>query len=441
MPRTAQDVIKQMDDAGVRYVRLLFSDILGRLKGMSITRSEIEAVLEDGQGFDGSSIEGFVRIEESDLMAWPDLLSFRILPWEVAGQRIACVFCDIKKPDGTPYEGDPRNVLKRHVEVASKLGYTCYMGPEIEYFFFKNDGNTSVLDHDGYFDCDTSDQGAVVRKKCVMALEQLGMPVECAHHEVAPSQHEIDLKYQEALVMADFVQLYRLTIKEVALQNNLYATFMPKPLFAHNGSGMHTHQSLFKGGKNAFFSKDDEYNLSSLARQYVAGLLEHVPAFTLITNQWVNSFKRMVPGYEAPAYVSWGRRNRSSLVRIPMYRVGKENATRVELRSPDPACNPYLAFASMLASGLDGIQRQLKLGAPVEDNIFHMNDRARRRHKIKELPNSLENAIYAFEKSKLMRETLGDHVFDTLIANKWVEWDRYRVHVSQYELDEYLPVL
>jgi glutamine synthetase len=441
MPRTAQDVIKQMDDNGVRYVRLLFSDILGRLKGMSITRTEVEAVLEEGQGFDGSSIEGFVRIEESDLMAWPDLASFRILPWEIAGERVACVFCDIKLPDGSPYVGDPRHVLKRSLEKATERGYTFYCGPEIEFFFFKNDGNTSVLDHDGYFDYDTVDQGAVVRKKCVVALEKLGIPVECAHHEVAPSQHEIDLKYQEALVMADFVQLYRLTIKEVALQNDLYATFMPKPLFGQNGSGMHTHQSLFKGGKNAFFAKDDDYNLSSLARQYVAGLLAHVPEFTLVTNQWVNSYKRMVPGYEAPAYVSWGRRNRSSLVRIPGYRVGKENATRVELRSPDPACNPYLAFSVFLASGLDGIDRNLELAPPVEDNIFHMDDRARGRRKIKELPNSLENAIYAFEKSKLMREVLGDHIFETLIVNKWVEWDRYRIHVSQYELDEYLPVL
>ncbi len=441
MPRTVQDVIKEMDDSNVRYVRLLFTDILGRLKGMSITRSEIETVLEDGQGFDGSSIEGFVRIEESDLMAWPDLKSFRILPWEIAGEKVACVFADIKTPDDKPFEGDSRYVLRRTIERASKLGYKVYFGPEVEFFFFANDHSTEVLDHDGYFDYDTVDKGAVVRKKCVVALENLGVRVECAHHEVAPSQHEIDLKYQEALVMADFVQLYRLTIKEIALQNDLYATFMPKPLFGLNGSGMHCHQSLFKDGRNAFFDKNDPYNLSSIARHYLAGLLEHSQALTLITNQWVNSYKRMVPGYEAPAYISWGRRNRSSLVRVPMYRVGKENATRIELRSPDPAANPYLAFAAMAAAGLDGMAKKTKLADPIEENIFKMDEKARKRHKIKELPSSLEEAIGVLEKSSLMREVLGEHVFTSLIANKKMEWQKYKMHVSQFELDEYLPVL
>ena len=441
MPRTAKDVIKQMDAEGVRYVRLMFTDILGRLKGMSITRSEIEAVMEDGQGFDGSSVEGFVRIEESDLMAWPDLSTFRVIPWEIAGERVAIVFCDIKHPDGTPFEGDPRYILKKNLAVASKRGYTFYLGPEIEYFFFRNPGSIDVLDHDGYFDYDTVDQGAVVRKRCVAALEKLGIPVECAHHEVAPSQHEIDLKYQEAMLMADFVQLYRLTIKEIALQNNLYATFMPKPIFGENGSGMHTHQSLFKDGKNAFFAKNDPYNLSTTARHFVAGLLEHVAEFTLVTNQWVNSYKRLVPGYEAPAYVSWGRRNRSSLIRIPMYRVGKENATRVELRSPDPGCNPYLSFACMLASGLDGLDRKLPLRDPVEDNIFHMDERTRKRLKIQELPSSLENAITALEKSDVMRKALGDHVFETLIENKRIEWDEYRTQITDFELATYYPIL
>jgi glutamine synthetase len=374
-------------------------------------------------------------------MAWPDLASFRVIPWEIAGEKVACVFCDIKNPDGTPFEGDPRHILRKNLALASKRGYTFYLGPEIEYFFFKNSGSTEVLDHDGYFDYDTVDQGAVVRKRCVAALEKLGIPVECAHHEVAPSQHEIDLKYQEAMVMADFVQLYRLTIKEIALQNNLYATFMPKPIFGQNGSGMHTHQSLFKDGKNAFFAKDDPYNLSTTARHFVAGLLEHVTEFTLVTNQWINSYKRMVPGYEAPAYISWGRRNRSSLIRIPMYRVGKENATRVELRSPDPGCNPYLSFSCMLASGLDGMDRKVALREPVEDNIYHMDDKTRKRMKITELPNSLENAIAEFEQSTVMRQALGDHVFETLIENKRIECDKYRIHVSQYELDNYLPVL
>jgi glutamine synthetase len=339
MPRTRDEIIKLMNEHQVRYIRLWFTDILGYLKGMSITRSEIEAVLEHGQGFDGSSIEGFVRIEESDLMAIPDLDTFTVIPWQINGEKIAFLFCDIQTPDGKPYEGDSRYILKRVLKELANDGYTAYMGPEIEYFYFKDSSSPEILDKGGYFDYTAIDMPTKIRKKTIKALEQVGIPVECSHHEVAPSQHEIDLKYQDALRMADSAMIYRLIVKEIAAAEGYYATFMPKPIFGENGSGMHTHQSLFKDRHNAFFDANDEYNLSKVARSYVAGLLRHIKEFTLITNQWVNSYKRLVPGYEAPAYISWGRRNRSSLVRIPMYRVGREEATRVELRSPDPACN------------------------------------------------------------------------------------------------------
>ena len=441
MTKTKEDVLRLIDEAGVRYIRLCFTDILGHIKGMNITRPEIEQVLEEGQGFDGSSIEGFARIDESDLMAMPDPLTFRIIPWEISGEKIAMMFCDIQNPDGTPYEGDPRWVLKRTLQKVEDKGWTCNVGPEIEYFYFNSDEETGVLDRAGYFDYGTMDTGVRLRKKTVAALEMMDIPVECSHHEVAPSQHEIDLKYQEALVMADFAQVYRFIVKEVAMENDLYATFMPKPMFGENGSGMHCHMSLFDGDKNLFFDPKGQYNLSALAKHFVAGILEHIKEFTLITNQWVNSYKRLVPGYEAPVYISWGRRNRSSLVRVPAYRQGKEKATRVELRSPDPAANPYLAFACMLAAGFRGIEKKYKLMDPIEQNIFTMTDDEKKKLDIHHLPNSLENAIRAASRSELVRETLGEHVFEKLIANKWIEWDDYRAHVSQYEIDKYLPWL
>ncbi|GAB4323580.1 MAG: type I glutamate--ammonia ligase [Candidatus Zixiibacteriota bacterium] len=441
MVKTKDDVLSALDANNVRYVRLLFTDILGQMKGMSITRSEIEAVLEDGQGFDGSSIEGFVRIEESDLMAMPDLRTFRVIPWEIAGERIALMFCDIFNPDGTPYAGDPRHVLKRALERAEKMGYTFYAGPEIEYFYFRDSSKTEILDRDGYFDFSTVDEGTKLRKRTVVSLEQIGIQVECSHHEVAPSQHEIDLRYQEGLVMADFAMIYRFIVKEIAQEHGAYATFMPKPIFGQNGSGMHCHMSLFKGESNAFFKKDAQYHLSDVARGYIAGILTHIREMTLVLNQWVNSYKRLVPGYEAPVYISWGRRNRSSLVRVPMYRVGKEKATRIELRSPDPACNPYLAFACMLRAGLEGIEKGYKLPDPVEENIFHMSEDELKKHNIETLPGSLREACDLMAQSELMRDTLGDHVFNTLLANKRFEWDRYRTAVTSYELDEYLPIL
>ena len=441
MAKTKEEVLATLDANKVRYIRLLFTDILGHMKGMSITRSEIEAVLDDGQGFDGSSIEGYVRIEESDLMAVPDLETFRIIPWEVSGEKVALMFCDIFNPDGTPFEGDPRYVLRRAVEQVGERGFKFYCGPELEFFYFRDSKSAEALDHDGYFDYSTVDEGTMLRKKAVVSLEAIGIQVECSHHEVAPSQHEIDLRYQEALLMADYVMLYRFVVKELALAKGAYATFMPKPIFGQNGSGMHVHMSLFNGDRNAFFEKDDPYHLSKMARGFIAGLMHNIRDLTLVTNQWVNSYKRLVAGYEAPVYVSWGRRNRSSLIRVPMYRVGKEKATRVEIRSPDPACNPYLAFACMLAAGLDGIDKGYPLPDAIEENIFTMSEEKREQLDIPALPGTLAHACNLAEKSALFRETVGDHIYASLLANKRLEWDRYQTQVSDYELSEYLPIL
>ncbi|UCC43651.1 MAG: type I glutamate--ammonia ligase [Candidatus Zixiibacteriota bacterium] len=441
MTKTKEDVLRQIDEAEVRYIRLCFTDVLGKIKGMSISRSEIEQVLSEGQGFDGSSIEGFARIEESDLMAMPDPVTFRVIPWEVAGERVAQMFCDITNPDGSPYDGDPRWIFKRTLSKIAERGWTFYVGPEMEYFYFKSDRRPEFLDHAGYFDYGTVDIGTQIRKKTVAALELINVPVECSHHEVAPSQHEIDLKYQEALVMADFAQIYRFVVKEIAMENDVYATFMPKPVFAENGSGMHCHMSLFENSRNLFFDPDDEYNLSNTARGFVAGILRHVQEITLVLNQWVNSYKRLVPGFEAPVYISWGRRNRSSLVRVPTYRLGKEKATRVELRSPDPGTNPYLAFACMLAAGLKGIEGNYELPEPIEENIYGMSDSQMNDLNIETLPNSLENAIRAAEEGGLVHEVVGDHIWNKLVASKRIEWDDYRVHVSRFEIDRYMTML
>ncbi len=441
MTKTKEEVLRRIDEAGVKFIRLCFTDILGRLKGMAMTRSEIAEVLEYGQGFDGSSVEGFVRIEESDLMAVPDVRSFRILPWLVGGEKVAMMFCDIETPDGQPYAGDPRHVLKQMLEKIKDRRWTYHTGPEMEYFYFKSDKVPEVLDRGGYFDYATVDIGTTLRKRTVSALEDLGIPVECSHHEVAPSQQEIDLKYQDALVMADFAQLYRFVVKEIAQDSGYYATFMPKPLLHENGSGMHIHMSIAENGRNLFFDSSDQYNLSQLARHFTAGILTHIREICLVTNQWVNSYKRLVPGYEAPVYISWGRRNRSSLIRVPMYRVGKEASTRIEVRSPDPGCNPYLVFALLLAAGLKGIEMKYELPDPIEQNIFDMTPDERAKLAIGSLPGTLEEAIRVTEQSDLVRQTLGDHIFEMLLANKRVEWDAYRIHVSQYEIDQYLPML
>lgn len=441
MTKTKEDILRIISDSNVHYVRLNFTDILGRLKGIAITNSELENILKHGQGFDGSSIEGFVRIEESDLVAVPDLRTFRIIPWDIGGEKTAMMFCDIQTPDGNPYEGDPRWVLRRMLKKIKDKGWTFYTGPELEYFYFSNEGEAEILDQSGYFDYGPADIGTQLRKQTSSALEYMGISVECSHHEVAPSQQEIDLKYQEALIMADFVQIYKFVVKEIAMQNDVFASFMPKPIFGENGSGMHCHMSIFEGETNLFYDENSENHLSDLARSFISGVLMHINELTLILNQWVNSYKRLVVGYEAPVYISWGTRNRSSLIRVPVFKSGHHKGTRFELRSADPACNPYLAFALMLGAGLAGIENKYALPDPIEKNIFEMTPQERIEAKIESLPDSLENAIRATAKSELVRNTLGDHIFNTLIANKKVEWDAYRVSVTNYEIEKYLQFL
>ncbi len=435
-------VLEQISEHNVKFIKFWFTDVLGSLKSFSVTDDELAGAFEDGMGFDGSSIEGYARIEESDMIAMPDPSTFTLLPWRKNESiNVARMFCDIVTPEGKPYDGDPRYALKRNLEKAKGMGYDFYAGPELEYFYFRNSESTETLDSGGYFDLTPLDTASDLRRDTIFTLRKMDIPVEYSHHEVAPSQHEIDLRYQEGLKMADAAMTYRLTVKQIALQHGVYATFMPKPLFGHNGSGMHTHMSLFKGEQNAFFDPEDDYSLSGEARCFIAGLLEHAKEITAVVAQWVNSYKRLVPGYEAPVYVSWARRNRSALVRVPMYKPGKEKATRVEFRCPDPACNPYLAFSVMLAAGLKGIRENYELPPAVEQDIFSMTPRQRAEREIEMLPGDLGEAIEVTEKSDLVREALGDHVFDKFIENKKIEWDAYRTHVSEYELKKYLPVL
>lgn len=437
-----EQVMKTVADRRVKFIRLWFTDVLGSLKSFAITAEELEGALEDGMGFDGSSIEGYARIEESDMIAKPDPGTFAILPWRpTEDAAVARMFCDVLEPDGTPYKGDPRWALKRNMKKAEDMGYTYYVGPELEFFYFQNDECTEGLDAGGYFDLTPLDIASDLRRDTILSLENLGIDVEYSHHEVAPSQHEIDLRYMEGLRMADAAMTYRLTVKEIALKHGVYATFMPKPLFAENGSGMHTHQSLFKGEENAFFDPNQEYNLSDVGQSYVAGLLKHAGEICSLVAQWVNSYKRLVPGYEAPVYVSWARRNRSALVRVPMYKPGNEKATRVEFRCPDPACNPYLAFAVMLAAGLKGVEEGYELPDPVEEDIFDMTPRQREDRGIASLPGSLQEAIALTSQSDLVREALGDHIFEKFIENKRIEWEDYRTHISEFELKKYLPRL
>ncbi|MBL7151680.1 MAG: glutamine synthetase [Candidatus Omnitrophica bacterium] len=446
-PKTKAEVMKLVKERKVRYIRLWFTDVLGLLKGFTITVDELPRAMGDGMGFDGSSIEGFARIEESDMVARPDPSTFAILPWESKDQPVARMFCDIHMPDGKPFAADPRYVLKRNLERAKKMGFSYYVGPELEYFYFNNPKNTIVLDKGGYFDLTPLDVAQNVRNETVSALEDLGIVVEYSHHEVASSQHEIDLRYSDALSMADNVMTYRLVAKEIAQGRGLHATFMPKPVYGINGSGMHTHQSLFslKGGKgqkkNAFFEKKGQYHLSKVARQFIAGLLKHACEITSVTNQWVNSYKRLVPGYEAPVYICWAQMNRSALIRVPMYKPGKEKSTRIEYRVPDPACNPYLAFSVMLAAGLEGIEKQYALAEPANDNIYRMTDEERERARIRSLPEDLLEAIKATEKSELVKKALGEELFHFFIRNKKLEWDEYKAQVTQYEINKYLPIL
>ena len=434
-------VLKTSREKDVKSISLWFTDILGFLKSFDISPRELEAALADGAGFDGSSIEGFARIDESDMIALPDPTTYQILPWSLPQYPIARMFCDILKPGGEAFEDDPRHVLKRNLQRATAQGYTFNVGPELEYFYFENAEGTDILDEGGYFDLTPPHIASDLRLETVLTLEQIGINVQYSHHEVATSQHEIDLHYTDALTMADNIMTSRLIIKEIAQKHGIYATFMPKPIFGVNGSGMHVHQSLFKDDRNAFFDENNPYYLSKIARHYVAGLLRHAPEITAVVSQWVNSYKRLVSGYEAPVYLSWARRNRSDMIRVPEYQPGKENSTRVEFRVPDPACNPYLAFSVMLAAGIEGIDKEYELTDPVEENVFEMSSEEREQRGIGSLPGNLSDAIYLTEKSELVRKALGDHLFDSFIKNKKIEWDQYRTQVSEYELKRYLPVL
>lgn len=442
MPKHLRDgAVAAIKDQNIEFVHLWFTDVLGFLKTFVITADELENAMQEGMGFDGSSIEGFARIEESDMIALPDPTTLKIMPWRQDDQLVATMFCDIVRPDGTPFEGDPRNVLKRTLARAASMGFTFNVGPELEYYYLKDDVSTQVLDRASYFDMTTRDVAVDLRKKTVRMLKEFGITVEYSHHEVGPSQHEIDLRYGEALGMADAVMTYRLVVKEVAQMNGVYATFMPKPIYGEAGSGMHVHQSLFRGDANAFYDSGDEFHLSAVGKSYIAGLLHHAPAFTAITNQWVNSYKRLVSGYEAPVHICWAHRNRSALVRVPMYKPGKEKATRIELRSPDPACNPYLAFAVMLAAGLDGVEKGMTLPDDVVEDVYEMSDARRGELGIGRLPGDLDEAIREMESSDLVRETLGDKVFEYFLRNKKAEWHDYHTRVTPFELEEYLPLL
>ena len=439
--KAREHVLKTTRDKDVKLVSLWFTDILGFLKSFDITPRVLEAVLADGAGFDGSSIEGFARIDESDMIALPDPATFQVLPWSLPQNPVARMFCDILKPGGEAFEGDPRYVLKRNLERATALGYTFNVGPELEYFYFKNAEGTHTLDDGGYFDLTPPDIASDLRLETVLAMEQLGITVQYSHHEVATSQHEIDLLYADALTIADNIMTARFVIKEIAQRHGIYATFMPKPIFGINGSGMHVHQSLFKGGRNAFFDAKDPYYLSKIARHFAAGLLKHAPEITSVVSQWVNSYKRLVSGYEAPVYLSWARRNRSDMIRVPEYQPGKEDSTRVEFRVPDPACNPYLAFSVMLAAGLEGIEKEYDLADPVEENVFEMSEEDRKQRGIGSLPGDLSEAISLTENSELVIRALGDHVFNSFVRNKKIEWDQYRTQITEYELKRYLPIL
>jgi glutamine synthetase len=439
---TRKEVRARIEQESVEFVLLWFTDIEGHLKSFAVTPSEISAALDDGMGFDGSSITGFNAIEESDMVAIPDPETFQLMPWQEGETKVARMICDIVTPDGNPYEGDPRYVLRRALERMSALGFDTFnVGPELEYFLFRDDKGTETLDEGGYFAMTTMDAAGGLRQDTVRALEGMGIPIEYVHHEVGPSQHEIDMRFADALSMADHTVTYRLIVKEIAKKAGYHATFMPKPLFGENGSGMHTHQSLFTDGRNAFFEADDEWNLSDTGKAFIAGQLRHAREISAVFAQWVNSYKRLVPGYEAPVYVAWSRRNRSALIRIPLYKPGAEQATRAEIRCPDPACNPYLTFATLLHAGLEGIEQGYELPDPMETNLYHLTPEQRRERGIVSLPETLGEAIDELAQSDLARKALGPHIFDRYVELKRGEWDEYRVQLTEWELGKYLSVL
>jgi glutamine synthetase len=437
-PGARKDVLKEIKERGIEDVLLWFTDLEGHLKSFSITVSEVEGALDDGMGFDGSSITGFNAIEESDMVAIPDPATFRVMTDGLTGRMI----CDVVTPDGNPYDGDPRHVLRRALDRMESMGFDTFnVGPEAEYFLFKDEKGTETLDEGGYFAQTTMDAATTIRRDTIRALEGMGIPVEYHHHEVGPSQHEIDIRFTNALDMADYMLTYRLVVKEVAKSHGFHATFMPKPLFGENGSGMHTHQSLFKDGRNQFFDESDKWHLSDVAKGFIAGQLRHAREMSAVFAQWVNSYKRLVPGFEAPVYVAWSMRNRSALIRIPLYKPGSEQATRAELRCPDPACNPYLTFACLLHAGLDGIEQGYELPEPMETNLYHLTPEQRRERGIVSLPETLGEAIDVFSQSDLAKKALGPHIFDRYVELKRKEWDEYRVQLTDWEMKKYLAVL
>jgi glutamine synthetase len=443
-PRTMEQhqsyVLRTVEERRVRLVRLWFTDVLGQLKSVAISPVELETAFEDGVQFDGSAIDGFSRVQEADVLAMPDAASFQLMGWGEGGELSARMFCDLVNLDGTPFEGDPRQVLKRNLARAHDAGYSFMVSPEVEFFYLASDHDTPTpLDHASYFDLTTFDASSDIRRATISRLEATGIPVEYSFHEDAPSQHEIDLRYTDGLSMADNVMTLRLIVREVALEHGVHATFMPKPMSGVQGSGMHTHMSLFRGEENAFHDPDGEYHLSETARHFIAGLLTHAPEITAVTNQLVNSYKRLVLGFEAPVHVSWARSNRSALVRVPVTKRTKAaSSTRIEFRSIDPACNPYLAFSVILAAGMAGVEGRYRLEEEAGPNIFELSDEERRAKGIRLLPTSLAEALDEMERSELVRETLGEHIFEWFLRNKRAEWNDYKAHVSQFEIDRYL---
>jgi glutamine synthetase len=442
--RQREYVLRTVEERGVRMVRLWFTDVLGQLKSFAISPVELEGAFEEGMRFDGSSIDGFSRIQESDVLAKPDPNSFEILPWADGVGTSSRVFCDIVNLDGSPFEGDPRQVLRRNLDKAREKGFSFYAAPEMEFFYFQ-DGDPShppsPLDQASYFDLTTSDVATDLRQRTIHTLESMGIPVEYSHHEDAPSQHEIDLRYTDALTMADSVMTFRLVVKAVAHDAGVHATFMPKPLSGVQGSGMHTHFSLFEGDTNAFYDPGDEHGLSKVAKGFIAGLLAHAEELTAVTNQWVNSYKRLVVGYEAPIYKAWARNNRSVIVNVPPIRRGDAESARLEFRAPDPACNPYLAFSVILAAGLKGVEEGYDLPAEISANLYQLTAEEHMAEGIDTLPQSLSEALDVMERSELMADALGEHVFEWFIRNKRKEWMEYKTHVTQFELDRYLTRL
>lgn len=439
---TKEDVLQQVEENNVKFIRTQFTDTLGMIKSWAIPAEDLESAFENGVMFDGSSIEGFTRIEESDMLLMPDPSTFRILPWRPKEGAVARIIGDVKRPDGKPFEGDPRYVLKRAIDDAAKMGYTMNAGPELEFFLFKLDENgnptTNLTDQGGYFDFAPLDRAQDVRREIDFALEAMGFKLEASHHEVAPSQHEINFRFGDVLSTADNVVTFKYVAKSIAYHKGYYVTFMPKPLFGVNGSGMHSNQSLMKDGKNAFYDENSKDGLSETAHYYIGGLLEHIREFAAVTNSTVNSYKRLVPGYEAPIYITWSASNRSSLIRIPATRgIG----TRIELRCPDPACNPYLAFALMLRAGLYGINNKIEPPEPTNTNIFKLCDDDRSKKCIQSLPGNLKEALDIMKSSKFAKESLGEHVFESFMKAKNAEWDAYKAQVHQWELDNYLSIL